>query len=221
MIMIRSIVRPEKVDDVLAALMEAGFPGVTKMSVVGRGKQRGIKIGEITYDEIPKELLLIVIRRSRQGFRHPHHYQSRPDRRKRRFRRRQDFHQPGSGILYDQLGHQGNRGRRNRRGANMKEIIAIVRMNKMNQTKRALSEAGISSITARDALGRGKGLVDMQLLKGAEKGYEEAISQLGQTQRLVPKRALVIVVPDELVEKTVNTIIRSIKPENPATERFL
>ena len=44
MIMIRSIVRPEKVDDVLAALMEAGFPGVTKMSVVGRGKQRGIKI---------------------------------------------------------------------------------------------------------------------------------------------------------------------------------
>ena len=42
--------------------MEAGFPGVTKMSVVGRGKQRGIKIGEITYDEIPKELLLTVVR---------------------------------------------------------------------------------------------------------------------------------------------------------------
>ena len=62
MIMIRSIVRPEKVDDVLAALMEAGFPGVTKMSVVGRGKQRGIKIGEITYDEIPKEMLLTVVR---------------------------------------------------------------------------------------------------------------------------------------------------------------
>jgi nitrogen regulatory protein PII 1 len=62
MIMIRSIVRPEKVDNVLAALMEAGFPGVTKMSVVGRGKQRGIKIGEITYDEIPKEMLLTVVK---------------------------------------------------------------------------------------------------------------------------------------------------------------
>ena len=62
MILIRSIVRPEKVDDVMAALMEAGFPGVTKMSVVGRGKQRGIKIGEITYDEIPKELLLTVVK---------------------------------------------------------------------------------------------------------------------------------------------------------------
>ncbi|MEN6437151.1 MAG: P-II family nitrogen regulator [Syntrophobacter sp.] len=61
MIMIKSIVRPEKVDNVLAALMEAGFPAVTKMSVVGRGKQRGIKIGEITYDEIPKELLVMVV----------------------------------------------------------------------------------------------------------------------------------------------------------------
>jgi len=68
MIMIRSIVRPEKVDDVLAALMEAGFPGVTKMSVVGRGKQRGIKIGEITYDEIPKELLLTVARDQDRDF---------------------------------------------------------------------------------------------------------------------------------------------------------
>ena len=61
MLMIRSIVRPTKVDDVLAALMEGGFPAVTKMSVVGRGKQRGIKIGEITYDEIPKELLITVV----------------------------------------------------------------------------------------------------------------------------------------------------------------
>lgn len=60
-IMIRSILRPDKVDDVMAALMEAGFPAVTRMSVAGRGKQRGIKIGEITYDEIPKELLITVI----------------------------------------------------------------------------------------------------------------------------------------------------------------
>jgi nitrogen regulatory protein PII 1 len=68
MIMIKSIVRPEKVDNVLAALMEAGFPAVTKMSVVGRGKQRGIKIGEITYDEIPKELLLTVVNDADRDF---------------------------------------------------------------------------------------------------------------------------------------------------------
>ncbi|NLL15375.1 MAG: P-II family nitrogen regulator [Fibrobacter sp.] len=61
MVMIRSIIRPEKVDSVLAALMEAGYPAVTKVSVVGRGKQRGIKIGEVTYDEIPKEMLITVV----------------------------------------------------------------------------------------------------------------------------------------------------------------
>lgn len=90
----------------------------------------------------------------------------------------------------------------------MKEIFAIVRLNKMNQTKRALSEVGVTSVTARDALGRGKGLVDVQLLEGAEKGYEEAIAQLGQVHRMIPKRALLIVVPDELVDKTVKTLIR-------------
>lgn len=68
MIMIRSIVRPEKVDSVLASLMEAGFPAVTKISVVGRGKQRGIKIGEITYDEIPKELLITVVKEKEKEF---------------------------------------------------------------------------------------------------------------------------------------------------------
>jgi len=62
MVMVRAIVRPEKSDAVMEALMDAGFPAVTKVSVVGRGKQRGIKIGEITYDELPKELLITVVR---------------------------------------------------------------------------------------------------------------------------------------------------------------
>jgi nitrogen regulatory protein PII 1 len=61
MLMIRAIVRPEKVDAVLERLMAEGFPAVTKMNVSGRGKQRGIKIGDITYDELPKELLMLVI----------------------------------------------------------------------------------------------------------------------------------------------------------------
>src|SRR5271157_917226 len=59
--MIRAIVRPERVDVVLEHLMAEGFPAVTRMNVSGRGKQRGIKIGEITYDEIPKELLMMVV----------------------------------------------------------------------------------------------------------------------------------------------------------------
>lgn len=91
----------------------------------------------------------------------------------------------------------------------MKEVMAIVRMNMVNKTKKALSDAGISSFTARECLGRGKGVVDFSVLKGAEKGHEEAIAQLGQSQRLIPKRWLTIVVPDRLVKKTVDTIIKT------------
>ncbi|TCW61096.1 P-II family nitrogen regulator [Treponema sp. J25] len=90
----------------------------------------------------------------------------------------------------------------------MKEVLAIIRMNMMNKTKQALSDAGISSFTARECVGRGKGIVDYSILKGAEKGYDEAISQLGMSHPLVPKRWLSIVVPDKLVRKTVETIIK-------------
>ena len=90
----------------------------------------------------------------------------------------------------------------------MKEIMAIVRMNMINQTRKALTEIGVSSMTATDALGRGAGLVDMNLLKGAEQGYEEAISQLGQSNRLIPKRMIIIVSKDKHVDKIVKTIIK-------------
>ena len=93
----------------------------------------------------------------------------------------------------------------------MKEIMAVIRMNMINQTKKALSDAGISSITARECLGRGTGFVDFKVLKGAENGYEEAISQLGQSQRLIPKRILTVIVPDTLVKKVVTTIIKTNK----------
>jgi nitrogen regulatory protein PII 1 len=66
--MVRAIVRPEKTDEVLAALMDAGFPAVTKFNVAGRGKQRGIKIGEIQYDEIPKVMLICVVDDSDKEF---------------------------------------------------------------------------------------------------------------------------------------------------------
>jgi nitrogen regulatory protein PII 2 len=91
----------------------------------------------------------------------------------------------------------------------MKEVMAIIRMNMMNKTKRALSEAGISSMHAKEALGRGKGLVDFKVLEGAEKGYEEAIAQLGQSHRLIPKRVLSIIIPDNLVSRVVETIAKT------------
>lgn len=60
MIVIRAIVRPEKADGVLAALSEAGFAAATRMDVYGRGKQKGIKVGNVFYDELPKVLLMVV-----------------------------------------------------------------------------------------------------------------------------------------------------------------
>lgn len=89
----------------------------------------------------------------------------------------------------------------------MKEITAIVRMNKMNQTKKALAEIGINSMTAKEVLGRGKGLVDFGVLKGAEKGYEEAIVHLGESQRLIPKRMLTMIVADNQVARVVKAVI--------------
>ena len=59
--MIRAIIRPEKSTSVLTTLFNAGYSAVTKVSVVGRGKQKGIRVGDVTYDELPKEMLLIVI----------------------------------------------------------------------------------------------------------------------------------------------------------------
>ncbi len=61
MLLVRAIVRPERVNVVMSELMEAGFPAVTKLDVFGRGKQRGVVVGDIQYDEIPKEMLMLVV----------------------------------------------------------------------------------------------------------------------------------------------------------------
>ncbi len=93
----------------------------------------------------------------------------------------------------------------------MKEVMAVVRMNMINQTKRALSAAGITSMHAKNCLGRGKGIVEMISLGGAEKQYEEKIQELGSAGRLIPKRMISVVVPDKLVKKVVDTIIATNK----------
>lgn len=91
----------------------------------------------------------------------------------------------------------------------MKEVMAIVRMNKINVTKRALSAAGITSMHAKDCLGRGKGLVEMVQLGGAEKQYEEKMDELGNAGRLIPKRMISVVVPNKLVKKVIDVIMEN------------
>lgn len=89
----------------------------------------------------------------------------------------------------------------------MKEVMAVIRMNKMNSTKQALVDAGVSAFTARKVMGRGQGKVDYRILKGAEDGHEEAISQLAPGPVMIPKRLLTVVVPDQQVPLVVKTII--------------
>ncbi len=59
--MIRAIIRPGLADKVTCALEEAGFVSMTKIDVYGRGKQKGIKVGAVEYDELPKTMLMFVV----------------------------------------------------------------------------------------------------------------------------------------------------------------
>ena len=59
--MVKAVVRPEKAAEVLEALNKEGFSAVSRISILGRGRQRGLKVGDVVYDEIPKEMIMMVI----------------------------------------------------------------------------------------------------------------------------------------------------------------
>lgn len=59
--MVRAFIRPEKEQEVVQALEGAGYGSLTKMPVFGRGKQKGLRVGPIHYDELPKTLLMLVV----------------------------------------------------------------------------------------------------------------------------------------------------------------
>ncbi len=63
---IRAIIRPEKLEDVLAALEAAGHPGLTVAQVEGHGRQAGLteqfRGREYKVDLLPKLELRIVCR---------------------------------------------------------------------------------------------------------------------------------------------------------------
>lgn len=59
--MIRAIIRPEMADRVADALLEKGYPSMTRMDVYGRGKQKGLQVGSTFYDELPKHMIMMVV----------------------------------------------------------------------------------------------------------------------------------------------------------------
>ncbi len=62
---IEAIIRPEKLEDVQAALDEQGFHGMTASEVKGRGEQRGIvlqwRAGDYRVEFLPKVKLEIIV----------------------------------------------------------------------------------------------------------------------------------------------------------------
>ncbi len=59
--LIKAIFRPEREAEVIKALENAELYAMTKLDVLGRGKQRGVQVGEATYDELAKLMLMIVV----------------------------------------------------------------------------------------------------------------------------------------------------------------
>lgn len=56
--LITAIVRPEKVMDVIKALEEEGYYAFSKWAISGRGKEKGIQVGDVLYQEMAKNMLL-------------------------------------------------------------------------------------------------------------------------------------------------------------------
>jgi nitrogen regulatory protein PII 1 len=59
--LLKAIIRPERESAVIKALEREGIYGMTKIDVLGRGQQKGIQVGEVTYDELAKLMLMIVV----------------------------------------------------------------------------------------------------------------------------------------------------------------
>ncbi|EKO38947.1 MAG: nitrogen regulatory protein PII [Solidesulfovibrio magneticus str. Maddingley MBC34] len=59
--MIKAIVRPEAAETVTEGLAEAGFFTMTKINAYGRGKQKGVTMGDVHYDELPKTMIMMVV----------------------------------------------------------------------------------------------------------------------------------------------------------------
>lgn len=59
--MIQAIIRPEKEREVISSLEKAGVYPFTRQTVSGRGRQRGIQVGPVRYEEIPKVWLMMAV----------------------------------------------------------------------------------------------------------------------------------------------------------------
>jgi nitrogen regulatory protein PII len=82
----------------------------------------------------------------------------------------------------------------------MKLIIAIIKPFKLEEVKEALSEIGVEGMTVTEVKGFGR-----------QKGHTEIYRGSEYTVDFLPKVKLEIVVPDDVVAKTVDTVATAAK----------
>ncbi|MFQ3573530.1 MAG: P-II family nitrogen regulator [Thermodesulfovibrionales bacterium] len=104
----------------------------------------------------------------------------------------------------------------------MKEITAIIRRDKVPETKNALSELGYPSMTLQSCEGRGrqKGAMCAEMDDEMPESFCTVVKikptpstyalehTLPKVALFVPKKMLIMVVPDDVVDTIVKTIIK-------------
>ena len=79
----------------------------------------------------------------------------------------------------------------------MKKIEAIIRHYKLEDVKKALTDAGVDGMTVTEARGFGR-----------QRGHKENYRGAEYVVDFLPKVKLEVVVPDNIVRDTVETIVR-------------
>ena len=82
----------------------------------------------------------------------------------------------------------------------MQKIEAILQPSKLDAVKDALLEVGIEGMTILEARGHGR-----------QKGHTEVYRGREYTVDLLPKIKLELVLPDKMVDKAVDTILKTAK----------
>lgn len=80
----------------------------------------------------------------------------------------------------------------------MKKVEAIIKPFKLDEVKEALSEIGISGMTISEVKGFGRQKGHTELYRGAEYVVD-----------FIPKIKVELVVPEEMVEKVVETVVNA------------
>src|SRR2546427_651364 len=82
----------------------------------------------------------------------------------------------------------------------MKKIEAVIKPFKLEEVKDALTEIGVFGMTVTEVRGFGR-----------QKGHKEAYRGTEYTVEFLPKTKIEVVVPDNLAERVVETLLRTAK----------